>query len=426
MKVLGINTSHEASICQMTDGKIDWFQEEARWRRDKWFCPDFNFPGDPFNENKKKDEYHKWKSIDWVNDTQEKDWDEVGFVSYDRRIYDWEYRPSNYLIDRAFFEDLRGFIKDEPLSRERWQEASERFLLPTNEGDQQVLHLKERDDDPDKEFRKPGEDGDAELFSFTGDDLDILTNEPIATQLGIDRFDFLQNEHHLFHALCGLHFSPFKDALALVCDGGGAQFFYDTYPQYQEIESIYYLSEQDIEPLYKHLSNCRLISDGVSCYDNSYFNHEQIFTMDDLCSFDVDLSSSQSEGMKFSTLSHCLGFDEHGRAAGKVMGMASYGLGYDYNSATAPYGKHTLSGRLQSETIDHTARLIQRALDYKPECNRIILSGGYALNCVANYEFLKIFPNVEFFVDPCAHDGGTAIGSCVKNTFYRDKERYSL
>jgi len=418
VKVLGINTSHEASICQMTDGKLDWFQEEARWRRDKYYTPPVVYPGDPYRDIVARTAQDNWKSIEWVNETQEKDWDEVGFASYDRRIYDWEYEPANYLADRAFFEDLRGFIKAEPLSRDRWEEASNKYLIPTDEGDQKVMRLMERVIDPEIVY---GEEND---FDHCGDDLDICTNEPIANQLGIEKFDFLQNEHHLFHALCGLYFSPFEDALAIVCDGGGSQFFYELYPQYQEIESIYYLSKQDIEPLYKHLSNARLLSDRIGCWDNQYFAHDQIFGMDDLCNFDVDLSSKQSEGMKFSTLSHCLGFDEHGRAAGKVMGMASYGLDYNVNNGDM-YQKGSLCGMLQQNTIGHTAKLIQRALDYKPECNRIILTGGYALNCVANYEYLKLFPNVEFFIDPCPHDGGTAIGSCVKNTFYQDKE-YSV
>ncbi len=69
MKVLGISTSHEASICQMTDGKIDWFHEEARWRRDKWFIPMCIFPGDPFNDAKEVEDSLNWKSIDWVNET---------------------------------------------------------------------------------------------------------------------------------------------------------------------------------------------------------------------------------------------------------------------------------------------------------------------------------------------------------------------
>jgi predicted NodU family carbamoyl transferase len=421
VKVLGINTSHESSICQMTDGKIDWFQEEARWRRDKHWVPSCVYPEDPYRENEQRIKigHDNWKSIEWVNETQEKDWDEVGFVSYDRRIYDWKYEPSNYLVDRAFFDDLRGFIKAEPLSRDRWEEASEKFLLPhAEDGDQKVMRLMERVVDPEIEYNEEND------IDHVGDDLDMCTNEPIANQLGIEQFDFLQNEHHLFHALCGLYLSPFEDALAIVCDGGGSQFFYELYPQYQEIESIYYLSKQDIDPLYKHLSNARLISDRVGCWDNQYFAHDQVFGMDDLCSFDVDLSSKQSEGMKFSTLSEVLGFDKYGRAAGKVMGMASYGLSYDINNGDH-WGKNTLSGMLQRSTIEHTANLIQRALDYKPECNRIILTGGYALNCVANYEYLKLFPNVEFFVDPCAHDGGTAIGSCVKNTFYREKE-YSV
>ena len=39
MKVLGINTSHNPSICQLTDGKIDFFTDETRFRRDKYFMP---------------------------------------------------------------------------------------------------------------------------------------------------------------------------------------------------------------------------------------------------------------------------------------------------------------------------------------------------------------------------------------------------
>jgi carbamoyltransferase len=185
---------------------------------------------------------------------------------------------------------------------------------------------------------------------------------------------------------------------------------------YQEMESMFYLSEQDITPLYKHLSNSRAISEfDIKCYDNNYFAHRNRFNLDD-AEFDVELSSDLSEGQKFSALSARLGYDYHGRAAGKVMGMASYGLEKRHDC----YTPGDLAGRLQSETVDVTAKLIERLIEYKPECKNICLSGGYALNCVANYQYLDRFPNHKFFIDPCAHDGGTAIGSCVKNTFYKD------
>jgi carbamoyltransferase len=41
----------------------------------------------------------------------------------------------------------------------------------------------------------------------------------------------------------------------------------------------------------------------------------------------------------------------------------------------------------------------------------VVLSGGYFLNCSNNYEYIKRFPDLRFFVDPIAHDGGTAIGA---------------
>ena len=118
----------------------------------------------------------------------------------------------------------------------------------------------------------------------------------------------------------------------MVCDGGGAKHFHEVYPNYQEIESIYYLSDQDVEPLYKHLTNSRALGDwNFDCYDGNFFAHQEIFSMDEMCGYDVDLSSRLSEGMKFSQISAVLGFDDQGRAAGKAMGMASYGLEYEWD-----------------------------------------------------------------------------------------------
>ena len=39
MKTLGINISHNASICQVTDGKIDFYYEEDRFNKKKYYAP---------------------------------------------------------------------------------------------------------------------------------------------------------------------------------------------------------------------------------------------------------------------------------------------------------------------------------------------------------------------------------------------------
>jgi len=38
------------------------------------------------------------------------------------------------------------------------------------------------------------------------------------------------------------------------------------------------------------------------------------------------------------------------------------------------------------------------------------LSGGYGLNCVANYEYLNHFPDYNFYIDPVCFDAGISIG----------------
>ena len=68
MKVLGINTSHNPSICQLTDGKIDFHIDETRVR-DKYFMP--------------REDNCFFHSIDKLKD---KNFDGV-IASYDRQIF---------------------------------------------------------------------------------------------------------------------------------------------------------------------------------------------------------------------------------------------------------------------------------------------------------------------------------------------------
>ena len=93
------------------------------------------------------------------------------------------------------------------------------------------------------------------------------------------------------------------------------------------------------------------------------------------------------------------------------MGVASYGkLGGERDE--------DLAKQVQEETLKYTINLIEKALNHK-DCKNIILSGGYALNCVNNYKYNQIFKDNNFFIDPVAHDGGTAIGAAVWYDNYR-------
>lgn len=70
-----------------------------------------------------------------------------------------------------------------------------------------------------------------------------------------------------------------------------------------------------------------------------------------------------------------------------------------------------ISKKLQEETKKHTMYLIDKALSTTNSKN-IVLSGGYFLNCVNNYEYKKSLPKyINVYIDPIPHDAGTALGS---------------
>jgi len=280
---------------------------------------------------------------------------------------------------------------------------------------------------------------------------------------------FYHENHHVYHAASGFYGSGFKDAVALVLDGGGS-YEKDFYEQriieeygnaFRESESIYKCSyDNGFTPLFKHYS--LLECEYKNEYDEIYFvnpnkNHKEIFT------------HSHSCGDYFNAF--CYFMNTGDDSSGKIMGLSSYGHSkhinppanredneedylrkskllndewfYEYNGewVTAPdisqrllkimeilnveprinpetldpndytFGQYaTLAKRLQDQTEKHTVRLIQKAIDLSGS-NNVILSGGYFLNCVNNYKYLKHFPNINFFIDPISNDAGTALGA---------------
>lgn len=304
MKVLGISTSHNASICQVTDGKIDFYFEEDRFNKTKNWCPN----------SKKEQEYLS------IKERANIEYDKVIIASFDRRF------PNNY----------------------------------------------------------------------TGD-LDKNINSNILKQLkGNPEVYFFSYYHHLYHAYSGFYFSNFEDAICIVMDGAGAQPYFSHRKFCPEVESIYYLNKFEHKLLCKHLSNARYVhnKDDV-IHPSEYINIDGV---------DLQFGSMPSSGHKFGALTHRLGLGD-GNESGKTMGLASYG------NLTGDRPED-LARQLQEETKLDTIELIKKAISYN-DCKNIVLSGGYALNCVNNYEYLKEFPNHNFFVDPVAHDGGTAIGAAL-------------
>jgi carbamoyltransferase len=242
--------------------------------------------------------------------------------------------------------------------------------------------------------------------------------------------------HHLGHAAATFYGSGFETAAAIIVDGAGSLHQEQIgqtgqIVQGYETETIYHCSyPHEFNAVYKRYSdgNSPYYDNGIQEFDNS-----------------VTITKS------YEAVSQYLGFGFI--EAGKTMGLAPYGqedenipdffvngkgnknlliprypAGAFIDEDRFPYLKRyvepsewhndfnlvrdvdkNLAWHVQRDVEEQMYNLIQKAVDITGETN-IVISGGFGLNCVANYKFLKKFPDLKFYVDPVSHDGGTAIG----------------
>lgn len=384
MEILAINSSHDTSIVTFKDGEITNVWEEERHRREKYWSP---------SENSAELLTILQRGIETP--------EHLAFASFDRRVLMLNF-SDEVRQDRILQIDIANAFAHEQLTRGRIDAIMEEFNIK---------------DVAPRIFIEEG--------TMEGDN---IIHDQIAKQLGVTEYHY-DTEHHLYHAECAYYFSPWyqddEPVIAVTWDGGGATRHFERYPNYQEIESIYRIDSKVTGPKlqWQRLSNHRHLGDIKG---NGFVNMlENCLDCPDDLETEIEgvptvFTSLPSCGMNFSNLSHALGCDKLGRAAGKVMGMASY--------APQPivpnvFTRHTVSQQCELESLEHSCAIIQRALDLNPDIKKIVLSGGYSLNCTNNYKYMQRFPDVEFFVDPIAHDGGTAVGVALHLARQLEKEQ---
>ena len=201
----------------------------------------------------------------------------------------------------------------------------------------------------------------------------------------------------------------------IVVDGGGTtkEWTKDSYVGV-ETESVYKCSyPSDFELLYKRVYNPSL---------------PEIYNSDK-----VQFEPFIGPGFLYSALSTCLG---HGALeCGKAMGLSSYGkpnlelrmfdngifnrnlylpdINNPYKSTILRFNEFAQEDwcyAIQKATEKYVLNLILNAIKTSG-CKNVVLGGGYMLNCVANYEYLKHLPEgTKLYIDPPASDAGLAIG----------------
>ena len=217
-----------------------------------------------------------------------------------------------------------------------------------------------------------------------------------------------RQRHHECHAANALYNSGFDDAAVIVMDGKGS-----FYKGFCETESIY----DNLTPVFKHYST---------------FWHEEKLPAP-YWSGNNFYSDRVSIGQAFRTVSRYCGFDEI--EAGKTMGLSAYGhpatpvdlFNEEYGHSICstkikPYGNTTkyigtkyveadLAYNMQKSAERHAIFMIKKAVELTGKKN-ICVSGGFFLNCVANYAIIKDM-DINLYADPIAYDGGLAIGSAL-------------
>jgi len=307
-------------------------------------------------------------------------------------------------------------------------------------------------------------DATAGKVDFTGDD--VYTG--LARKLGlIDRDPKLLPKHpqvidlsyyhHKLHAALSFYNSGFEDAVAVIVDGAGT--FFDAQLEGEhnppttlwETETIFDCAYPfNFKTLYKHLgTRGPLVGAEFQNFDGGFFGEEGTVP-------EVVLSETAGIVKTYEAVTDYCGFSFI--EAGKTMGLFPYGKETDTipqlftSNQTSPLSnrnvivptypngayvnrnyfevlrdkqgqdedvtklenRRDMAYACQTQTQKQVADLIRKAVKMSGKKN-VVVSGGYGLNCVANYYYLKELKDegINLYVEPVSNDAGTAMGAAL-------------
>ena len=261
----------------------------------------------------------------------------------------------------------------------------------------------------------------------------------------------LSSIHHKLHAACAFYRSGFDSAVALIVDGAGTFFDIGIDGQQEtgwEVESIINCDYPSKFPtLYKHLGTRNTPQFGYTDLDfmDPITGEETVQTM---------ITDRAGIVKVYEAVTAYCGFNNI--EAGKTMGLFPYGKpNENIPKLFHTYGDHSLACRnatiptypngavynamlypetasiknedltrntnrrdlayaLQTETQDEMVKLIRKSVEMSGKKN-VVISGGYGLNCVANYYYLEALKDegINIYVEPVSNDAGTAVGAAT-------------
>lgn len=297
---------------------------------------------------------------------------------------------------------------------------------------------------------------DESRVEFSGDKFVVglarklrLIDNPNEQVLEMDKW------HHKMHASCAFYRSGFESACAVIVDGAGTFIPMNINNEEHmtwELESIFDCKYPDeFKTLYKHQGGRgpypNIISESPSTREGEEGTHELI------------LDDTGGIVKAYEAVTQFCGWEPI--EAGKTMGLFPYGEPNDkfppiYSDGggglwkttdrnmiipTYPNGALVNAGRykelwttqeemetdvtllqnrrdmayaVQTESQQMVLDLIRKAVEMSGNKN-VVVSGGYGLNCVANYWYLKELKDegINLYVEPISNDAGTAMGAAL-------------
>jgi len=246
------------------------------------------------------------------------------------------------------------------------------------------------------------------------------------------------HSHHRHHASLAFYNSQFDKSIVIVADGSG-----QNEGSIRECESVYIAEyPNNFKPIYKNYLR-------ISGLDPDKDLERVKLKYPDCISTAKSILGIAS--LYGSCASH---FGEDGvKSAGKVMGLQSYGsqtksnfikdkIYIDDADFYIDYGKLACYNKnleivdkitkenykkyadyakdLQVQTESVMLSLIEQSIK-ETGIKKVCISGGYGMNVIANYNFIKEFPDVKFYNEPLSTDCGISLGACFYH--YRNKTK---
>ena len=338
---------------------------------------------------------------------------------------------SAYVVDG----ELKWYIEEERLSRQKYDGNPFRGIMRAMQEGVDVLVIGGTSLDL-PQLPWTGEDPYGALIRKWNPDVQVI---PVG------------NEHHLGHVAGAFYNSGFEEAVAVIVDGSGTKMSFTV--QESEAKAAGFETETimdcsypcNFEPVFKWYGN--------SAGRTIPFSNEKFIISDTVNITKAYEAVSQYLGFGFIEAGKTMGLAPYGREDknipdffNKITGRGDknwlegvYPAGALVDEAAVPYLKResdpaawhqdpekvrdidkNLAWKIQEETQKAVGDLIEEAVERTGKKN-VVIAGGYGLNCVANYYYKKRFPDLNIYVDPISHDGGTAIG-LAKLVWYKQTQ----